>query len=197
MERYLSAAQKISRLAIGSTVRAPQTYVMTLPVDLTQEQHFADLPLGTRGGTVFPYTFPVDGEYEIQVRLYRDRDEHVEGLGRQGRGEDSVSQKHELELTLDGKQVTIFTVAPPTSRSSDDPRDYDDSVYRQGLQRPRPRQSRPARDRRDLPEEADGGARNGSAAVSGRVQHGPASATCSPQYSRSLMTGPFEPTGAG
>jgi mono/diheme cytochrome c family protein len=128
MERYLAAAQKISRLAIGSTVRVPQTHVVTLPVDLTQEQHFSELPLGTRGGTVFPHTFPVDGEYEIQVRLYRDRDEHVEGLGRQGRGDDSVSQKHELELTLDGQQVTIFTVQPPTSRSSNDPRDYDDSV---------------------------------------------------------------------
>ncbi len=128
MERYLAAAQKISRLAIGSTVRVPQTHVVTLPVDLTQEQHFSELPLGTRGGTVFPYTFPVDGEYEIQVRLYRDRDEHVEGLGRQGRGDDSVSQKHELELTLDGQQITIFTVEPPASRSSNDPRDYDDSV---------------------------------------------------------------------
>jgi mono/diheme cytochrome c family protein len=133
MERYLSAAQKISRLAIGSTVRVPQTHVVTLPVDLTQEQHFAELPLGTRGGTVFPYTFPVDGEYEIQVRLYRDRDEHVEGLGRQGRGDDSVSQKHELELTLDGKQVTIFTVETPTSRSSNDPRDYDDSEIDKGF----------------------------------------------------------------
>jgi hypothetical protein len=128
MERYLSAAQKISRLAVGSAVRVAQTFVKTLPVDLTQEQHFADLPLGTRGGTIFPYTFPVDGEYEIQVRLYRDRDEHVEGLGRQGRGEDSVSQKHELELTLDGERVTVFTIAPPASRNSNDPRDYDDSV---------------------------------------------------------------------
>ena len=55
---------------------------MTLPVDLTQEQHLPDLPLGTRGGTTFRYTFPVDATYEIQVRLYRDRNEHVEGLSR-------------------------------------------------------------------------------------------------------------------
>ena len=69
----------------------------------------------------------MDGDYEIQVRLYRDRDEHVEGLGRQGRGEDSVSDKHELEVTIDGQRVTTFTIVPPASRSSDDPRDYDDS----------------------------------------------------------------------
>jgi hypothetical protein len=127
MEKYLAAAQKISRLAVGSAVRVPQTYVMTLPVDLTQEQHFADLPLGTRGGTAFSYTFPVDGEYEVQVRLYRDRDEHVEGLGRQGRGDDSVSEKHELELAVDGQRVTVFIVQPPAARSSEDPRDYDDA----------------------------------------------------------------------
>ena len=35
---------------------------------------------GTRGGTLIPYTFPRDGEYEIQIRLTRDRNEEVEGL---------------------------------------------------------------------------------------------------------------------
>ncbi len=48
--------------------------------DLTQEEHVEGLPLGTRGGALIPYTFPQDGEYEIQVRLARDRNEHVEGL---------------------------------------------------------------------------------------------------------------------
>ncbi len=128
MEKYLASAQKISRLAIGSSVRSPSTHVVTLPVDKTQEQHFADLPLGTRGGTVFSYTFPVDATYEFQVRLYRDRNEHVEGLGRQGRGQDSVSEPHELELTVDGERVKVFTIEPLTERTSDDdPREYDDS----------------------------------------------------------------------
>lgn len=128
MEKYLASAQKISRLAIGSSVRNPSTHVVTLPVDKTQEQHFADLPVGTRGGTVFSYTFPVDATYEFQVRLYRDRNEHVEGLGRQGRGQDSVSETHELELTVDGERVKVFTIQPLTARTSDDdPREYDDS----------------------------------------------------------------------
>jgi hypothetical protein len=127
MERYLAAAQKISRLAIGTPARVPATYTVTLPVDMTQEQHAANLPLGTRGGTMVPYTFPLDATYEFQVRLYRDRNEHVEGLGRQGRDEDSVSDKHELELTLDGERVTIFTIQPLATRASiDDPREYDD-----------------------------------------------------------------------
>ena len=51
-----------------------------VPPDLTQEAHFEEAPFGTRGGKVFRYTFPVDAEYEIQLRLTRDRDEHVEGL---------------------------------------------------------------------------------------------------------------------
>ena len=49
------------------------------------------------------YTFPMDGEYEIQVRLTRDRDEHVEGL----------TEPHDLELLLDKAQVQVFTVKPP------------------------------------------------------------------------------------
>ena len=128
MEKYLASAQKISRLAIGSSVRAPSTYVVTLPVDKTQEPHFSDLPLGTRGGTLFSYTFPIDATYEFQVRLYRDRNEHVEGLGRQGRGQDSVAETHELELTLDGERVKVFTIEPLADRTSaDDPREYEDA----------------------------------------------------------------------
>jgi hypothetical protein len=103
MERYLSAAQKISRLVVGQAPRGATTYTMTLPVDLTQERHLPDLPLGTRGGTTFRYTFPVDATYEIQVRLYRDRNEHVEGL----------TQPHELEVSLDAVPVKVFAVTPP------------------------------------------------------------------------------------
>ena len=104
LERYLSAAQKISRLAIGITGKQPGGETLTLPPDLTQEQHFDDLPLGTRGGLRTRYTFPVDAVYEFQLRLARDRNEHVEGL----RGE------HDVELMLDGERIKLFRVRPPT-----------------------------------------------------------------------------------
>ncbi len=105
LERYLSAAQKISRRAVGSPIRSPGGDTINLPPDLTQEEHFDELPLGTRGGTVLPYTFPLDAEYEIQLRLARDRNEHVEGL----------KDPHEVELTLDGERVRLFVVKPPES----------------------------------------------------------------------------------
>jgi mono/diheme cytochrome c family protein len=103
LERYLSAAQKISRLAIGSPVRSPGGDTILLPPDLTQEDHFDELPFGTRGGTLVHYTFPQDGEYDVQLRLARDRNEDVEGL----------TGSHEVEVTLDGARVQLFTVKPP------------------------------------------------------------------------------------
>jgi len=103
LERYLSAAQKISRLALGRPIRAPHTETILLPPDLTQEEHFDNLPVGTRGGTSVDYLFPLNGEYEIQLRLARDRNEHVEGL----------SGTHQLELSIDGERVQLFTVQPP------------------------------------------------------------------------------------
>jgi len=103
LERYLSAAQKISRLAIGGAVRAPGGDTIELPADLTQEQHFDELPFGTRGGTAVHYTFPLDAEYEIQLRLTRDRNEHVEGL----------REEHQIELTIDGERIQVFTAKPP------------------------------------------------------------------------------------
>jgi hypothetical protein len=103
LERYLAAAQKISRLAIGSPMRSPGGDTILLPPDLTQEDHFDELPFGTRGGTVVHYRFPLDGEYEVQLRLARDRNEDVEGL----------TGSHEVELTLDGERMQVFTVKPP------------------------------------------------------------------------------------
>jgi hypothetical protein len=102
LERYLAAAQKVSRLAVGSPLPAPATHVVLLPPDLTQEDHVDGLPLGTRGGASARYMFPLDGAYEFQIRLSRDRNENVEGL----------YEPHQLELTLDGQPLERFTVAP-------------------------------------------------------------------------------------
>ena len=103
LDRYLSAAEKISRIAVGRASRSPGGETFRMPPDLTQEDHIEGLPLGTRGGAVVDYTFPRDGEYEIQIRLTRDRDELVEGL----------SEPHEIELLLDRDRVHLFTVMPP------------------------------------------------------------------------------------
>ncbi len=103
LERYLSASRKIARLAVGLPISAPGGDTVNLPPDLTQEEHFDELPVGTRGGTVVHYNFPLDGSYEFQLRLARDRNEHVEGLKAPG----------EVERMLDGERVTVFGVKPP------------------------------------------------------------------------------------
>jgi Protein of unknown function (DUF1592)/Protein of unknown function (DUF1588)/Protein of unknown function (DUF1585)/Protein of unknown function (DUF1587)/Protein of unknown function (DUF1595) len=103
LERYLNAAQKISRLAIGRPLKSPGGDTINLPPDLTQEDHFEDLPLGTRGGTIVRYTFPLDAEYDFQIRLARDRNEYIEGL----------TDPHEIELMIDGERVQVFKVVPP------------------------------------------------------------------------------------
>ena len=61
LNRYISAAEKISRLAVGAPRRAPSGDTFRIPPDVTQEEHVEGLPLGTRGGTLLPYTFPRDG----------------------------------------------------------------------------------------------------------------------------------------
>ncbi len=103
LDRYVSAAEKISRLAVGRPSRSPGGDTIRIPADLTQEEHIEGLPIGTRGGALVHYTFPQDGDYEIQVRLTRDRDEHVEGL----------NEPHDLELLMDRERVRLFTVKPP------------------------------------------------------------------------------------
>jgi mono/diheme cytochrome c family protein len=109
LDRYVTAAQKISRLALGAPLRAPGGDTFRTRPDLTQEEHVEGLPLGTRGGLLIPYTFPRDGEYEFEIRLTRDRNEEVEGL----------REPHELELLLDRARLKRFTVAPPPGPNKD------------------------------------------------------------------------------
>lgn len=106
LNRYLTAAQKISRLAVGNAPASPEGRVFRLPPDRTQEKHVPGLPLGTRGGVLLPHNFPVAGTYEVSLRLTRDRDEMVEGL----------YEDHEVEVLIDGKRQSLLTVSPPKER---------------------------------------------------------------------------------
>jgi hypothetical protein len=103
LDRYITAAQKISRLAVGRAPKTPDSNTFRPAPDRTQEGHVKGLPLGTRGGMRIPFTFPQEGEYDVQVWLTRDRNEQVEGL----------REPHELEILLDRKRLTSFTVKPP------------------------------------------------------------------------------------
>jgi mono/diheme cytochrome c family protein len=116
LESYVSAAEKISRLAVGGPSLSPGGATVRLRPDLTQEKHIEGLPVGTRGGALVPHTFPLDGEYEITIRLARDRNENIEGL----------TEPHQLDLLLDGERLRMFTVEPPPIKE-DDPAKYQPS----------------------------------------------------------------------
>ena len=109
LDRYVSAAQKIARLAVGITHNKIDSHVVRVKADVTQEAHIPGLPIGTRGGVLIPFTFARDGQYDIRVWLMRDRNEAVEGL----------HEPHELEIILDRQIVATFTINPP-----EDVRDY-------------------------------------------------------------------------
>jgi hypothetical protein len=107
LERYLSAAEKISRVALGRPRRSPTVQTFRLPADLSQETHIEGLPWGTRGGTLIDLTFPEEGEYVIKARLARDSQDNIP----------RYDDTHHLEVTLDGERVELFTLPgePDTS----------------------------------------------------------------------------------
>jgi hypothetical protein len=108
LDRYITAAQKISRLAVGRAPKTPDSETFRVPADQTQEGHVDGLPLGTRGGARVPVTFPQDGEYEVQAWLTRDRNEQVEGL----------REPHDLLVLMDRKEVASLTVKPPVNNEA-------------------------------------------------------------------------------
>lgn len=109
LNRYVAAAEKISRLAVGAVPQSPGGETFRIRPDVTQDVHIEGLPLGTRGGGQFAYNFPADGEYEIQVELMRDRNEGIEGL----------REPHELEILIDRERIERFTVKPPSREDAD------------------------------------------------------------------------------
>ena len=100
LEAYLSAAGKISRLAIGAA-NDPIQVVYRLPEDNTQNYHVEGLPFGTRGGMLVRHEFPADGEYAIKVAAVN------RGLmgGAQAFGE---VKGEKLEVLFDGERLGIF-----------------------------------------------------------------------------------------
>ena len=99
LERYMSAARKISRLAVGRPPTGPAVETYRVPLLLLQDDRLSeDLPFGSRGGIAIRHYFPVDGEYTIKIRLQRNYVEYVRGLG----------TPHQLEIRLDGARIKQF-----------------------------------------------------------------------------------------
>ena len=100
LERYLSAARKISRVAVGDLSTPAGSVQYSVPPDLTQDNHLEGLPFGTRGGTVIRHTFPVDGEYVVTVRLGRTTWGTIRGM----------EFVHQIDIRLDGQLIERFDV---------------------------------------------------------------------------------------
>ena len=100
MERYLSASWNISRVAAGDPRIVPSTATYRARPDLSQDQHIEGLPLGTRGGILVRHNFPLDGEYIVKLRLWRNTFDLLRGM----------EDPHQIEISLDGVRLTLVTV---------------------------------------------------------------------------------------
>ncbi len=101
LENYLSAARRISRLAVGDLTLNPAVDTYRYSKLLIQdEQMNDDLPFGSHGGALIRYYFPLDGDYTIKVQLRRQYYEYIIGLG----------EPHEIDIRLDGVRIKRFKV---------------------------------------------------------------------------------------
>lgn len=101
MERYLSAARKTSRLAIGETPLGPASETYEVPILFNQSDRMSeDLPFGSRGGVAMRHYFPVTGKYDLSLRLHRNYVNYIRGMG----------SRHEIEIRFDTKLIATFQV---------------------------------------------------------------------------------------
>ena len=100
LESYLSAAAKISALAVGSPKITASSETYRVRGDMSQSEHIDGLPLGTRGGVSALHTFPLDGEYVFRVKLVETNLGTIRGL----------QEKNQLEVTVGGERVMLAPV---------------------------------------------------------------------------------------
>ena len=101
LERYLSAARQVTRLATGLPRTRPTLDTFEIPLHVVQEdRQDDDQPFGSRGGIAIHHEFPVDGEYLIKVRLRRQYQDYLMGMG----------WPQQLDVRLDGTLLKRFTV---------------------------------------------------------------------------------------
>ena len=100
LQAYLAAARRISAVAVGDSRIGVGSSTYTARQDLSQDVHLEGLPLGTVGGLSATHTFPLDAEYDFQVRLYRTNLSAMRGL----------EDPQEVELTVDGERILTASV---------------------------------------------------------------------------------------
>ena len=100
LERYLTSAERLSALSVGSVAVGEGSQTYQLRQDLSQDQHLDGLPLGTVGGALIHHTFPVDAHYVLQAKLLRNHTDGTRGL----------EHPHQLEIAIDGERVFLETV---------------------------------------------------------------------------------------
>src|SRR3989440_4594614 len=101
LERYLSVARQVTRLAVGLPPASPGLERYEIPLFVMQDDRQSeDLPFGSRGGIAIRRDFAVDGEYLIKVRLQRQYQDYIKGMG----------WPQQLDVRLDGTLIRRFTV---------------------------------------------------------------------------------------
>jgi len=101
LERYLSVARQVTRLATGLPPASPRIDTFDIPLHVVQDDRQSeDLPFGSRGGLAIRYHFPVDGEYTIKVRLQRQYQDYIKGMG----------WPQQLDVRVDRRLLKRFTV---------------------------------------------------------------------------------------
>ena len=102
LERYMSAARKLSRMAVGDVSMRPDFVTYDVPRFLLQNQRINEaLPFGSRGGTAVRHYFPVDGDYVIRIELKTNyHGQNILGLG----------EENQVDLRLDGARIRQFTI---------------------------------------------------------------------------------------
>jgi cytochrome c553 len=110
IDRYITAAVRVSEIAVGNPHAEAAETKFPMRVDVNQAGYIPGLPLGTRGGQLVHFNFPADGEYNLSASLYRTTDSSDRGI-------EGQETPNEFVVEVDGVPVHSATIGGPADHS--------------------------------------------------------------------------------
>jgi len=117
MQRYLLSAHQIARLAVGDPTQRPVKQIFPVQISTRQDARMGDdMPFDTRGGRAMRVNFPLDGQYQVSVRMqHLYSSNYIRGIDKPEKIQVRLDGKLIKTLDFGGKYPTLRAPRPESS----------------------------------------------------------------------------------
>jgi cytochrome c5 len=117
MQRYVLSAHQVARLAVGDPTQRPAKQTFPVQISTRQDARMGDdMPFDSRGGRAMRVNFPLDGQYQVSVRMqHLYSSNYIRGIDKPEKIQVRLDGKLIKTLNFGGKYPTLRGPRPQSS----------------------------------------------------------------------------------